>query len=109
MKKYFAFVLVIGIIFGNCSTPFPSVVGITTQHVYDLSNRGNITSNKILKSGESCSFSSIFILLFFYGAGNSVKEAADKGGITKIALVDRSTYNILGPVFYKECTIAWGE
>ncbi len=93
----------------SCSTPFPSLLGLTSQHVYGFSNQSSLSSGKIEKSGESCSYSSIFVTGLFYGKGNSVEEARKKAGITKIAVIDRSSLNIVGPFFYEECTIVWGE
>ena len=84
-------------------------MGLTSQHVYGFSNQSSLSSVKIEKSGESCSYSSILVSAFFYGPGNSIEEAKKKAGITKIAVVDRSSMSIVGPFLYEECTIVWGE
>jgi hypothetical protein len=113
MKKIFYLTGLVHLLLtlSSCSTPFPALLGFTSQHVHNLSSQSpNVTSNKILRSGESCSFSSIVLITaFYYGSGNSVEQAKQNGKITKIAVVDRSSMSILGPIFYKECTIVWGE
>ena len=81
----------------------------TTQHVNGDVTGNQITSAKILKSGKSCAASGLFINIFYYGSGNSIEEAAKNAGITKIALVDRDSINVLYNLFYKECVIVWGE
>ncbi|WCL51110.1 TRL domain-containing protein [Leptospira sp. GIMC2001] len=118
MKKIFIVVLllILGLNFGACvSSTTPGIGGgsfitVTTQHVYGLSQGNQITSARVEKSGESCSLSSSFILSwFYYGNGGSIEEASKKGGITKIAVVDRSSVNFLGRIFYLDCVIVWGE
>ncbi|MEM7184465.1 MAG: TRL domain-containing protein [Spirochaetota bacterium] len=83
----------------------------TQQHVYNY--RGTtLTSAKIEKTGRSCSYGSVFPLfyVFYYGQGGSVEDAKKKAKITKIATIDKSSYTLF-PIglFYRECTIVWGE
>lgn len=110
-------VLFLGLFFGNClvSSTTPAHGGggfitITTQHVYGNSQGSQISSAKVMRSGESCSLSSAFFInFFFYGKGGSIEDAAKKAEITKIAVVDRSSLNIFGKVFYRDCIVVWGE
>ncbi|MDX1959013.1 MAG: TRL domain-containing protein [Leptospiraceae bacterium] len=95
--------------FANCSTPFNAFVGMTSYHVYGNSSQENITSNQILRSGESCSYTGILIAPFYYGSGNSVDKAMKEGKITKVSVIDRSTTNYVGPLYVRQCTIVWGE
>ena len=82
----------------------------TNHHIYSGSAGSQLSSASILKSGKSCSFGSFpFLTLFYYGGGGSIREAAKAGGIKKIAVVDRSSMNIIGPIFYRECVVVWGE
>ncbi len=82
----------------------------TEQHVY-MTGGSQIGSGQILKRGQSCSFGSYLFgfFLVFYGAGGSTADAMTNGGITKIGSVDRSSLSILGPIFYRECVVVWGE
>lgn len=81
----------------------------TTQNLNGEVASNTLTSANILKSGKSCSVSGAIVKLFFYGAGNSIEEAAKHGGITKIAVIDRESFSVLGDLYYKECVIVWGE
>lgn len=96
----------------NChSNPLTGVIySNTRQHVYG--DRGeNFNSGRLLKSGESCSVSSLvyFINILYYGDGNSIQEAKIKGGIQKIVLIDYSSTSLFMGVFYQSCIIVWGE
>ncbi|GBF50028.1 TRL-like family protein [Leptospira ryugenii] len=97
--------------FVNClSAPMQSLLFTSTSQNVNGDVTGNqITSARILKSGKSCASSGLLINLFYYGSGNSIEEAAKNAGITKIALVDRDSFNVLYNLFYKECVIVWGE
>ncbi|XDD42455.1 TRL domain-containing protein [Leptospira sp. WS60.C2] len=108
--KIFTFVFFLSI-FTNCqSGPFPAFLyQYSTQHTTGDSTGNNLTSAKIVKFGKSCSMSGYIINVFFYGAGNSIEEAARNGKIQKVAVVDRESLSILGFLFYRECIIAWGE
>ncbi|MCE9500148.1 MAG: TRL-like family protein [Leptospira sp.] len=111
MKKQFLFPLFI-IIYMSCSTVHPGILfSVTGQHIEHRSAGSQLSSAKVLKSGESCSMSSwLFdIFLLYYGSGGSIAEAKLNGKINKIAVIDRKSLQILGPVFYRECVIVWGE
>lgn len=112
MKKIKVITIVISLIiligFSNCSTPVASLLYTgTSQHVY--SSSGNlIGSAKILKKGESCSHYIPIVNYFWYGNGGGIEKAKQESKITKIASVDRSTFNIL--FFYaSECFVIYGE
>ncbi len=110
------FIIIAGLSFGACvSSTTPalgggSLITVTTQHVYGYGQGAQISSAKVDKTGESCSFSSGFLVdLFYYGSGGSIEEAKKRAGISKIAVVDRSSINIIGRIFYMDCIIVWGE
>ncbi|AOP34601.1 hypothetical protein A0128_12530 [Leptospira tipperaryensis] len=99
--------------FSNCiATSEPALLfSYNTQHILSKSNGSLISSARVLKKGESCSYA---ISLFYYnttyrGPKNSVTEIAKDFGIEKIAVVDYATFSFLGPVFYKNCVVVWGE
>ena len=81
------------------------------HHVFPLaSGSSQLQSNAILISGKSCSIgSSIILALFYYGGGGSIEEAAQSGGITKIAVIDRESISLIYGIFYQECVVVWGE
>jgi hypothetical protein len=111
-KKYLLLILVLIFSAGCISSPTQAVLfTYTNQHIYGFSNGNQVASGRVLKYGESCSSSSWFfnIFIFYYGSGGSIEEATKLAGITKIAVIDRSSFSILGPIFYRECTIVWGE
>lgn len=81
----------------------------TTQHVYGLSPGGQVTSAKIEKRGQDCSYGILILNYFYYGGGASIRRAMDEAGITKIGVVDRSSISILGYLFYRECVVVFGE
>ncbi|MCG6146916.1 hypothetical protein EHQ96_04970 [Leptospira levettii] len=97
--------------FTHCqSGPFPAFIyQYSTQHMIGDTTGNNLTSAKIVKFGKSCSLSGYIINFFYYGAGNSIEEAARNGNIQKVALVDRESLSILGVLFYRECIVVWGE
>jgi TRL-like protein family len=110
-------ILFLQVIFIECSSyiapnssPLNSFVFTRTeQHVYGLSHGSQLTSGKILRYGESCSFSSAYISLFYYGSGGSIEEAKRNAGITRVAVIDRKSMSIFYNLFYEECIIVWGE
>ncbi|MCB1189098.1 MAG: hypothetical protein H7A23_22810 [Leptospiraceae bacterium] len=114
MKKLdFLFVVVFTLFLNACiSSPTQSVLfTYTDQHMYGLSHGNQIGSGSVSKFGKSCSFSSWFLYLhvFYYGGGGSIEEAVQDGGIKNIAVVDRESLSILGPIFYRECVVVWGD
>jgi len=99
-------------ILSACSTSSPIPGFIFTSgsvHHEDLAQSSKIGSGNIEKRGESCSYSILYMNYFFYGAGQSISEAAERAGITKIAVIDHWTLAFLPPAFVKDCVIVWGE
>ena len=101
--------LLIGIcsLFAACvSSPLP------LSMVYG-NNKGSlhVFPNKIGKKvGKTCSLMvGLSYLPFFIIGDNSVKTAADNGGITQISLVDFEQENFLFSVYSKTCIIVYGE
>lgn len=95
----------------NCvSSPLLGVFIFSKQHVYNQVRGNQISSAKIKKMGESCSFSSVFgfLFLYYYGSGGSLEEAKEKAGITKVAVIDRTSM-VIGPLYYEDCIQVWGE
>ncbi|MBM9575963.1 hypothetical protein JWG45_02245 [Leptospira sp. 201903070] len=103
----------LSLLFAHCTaTSEPALlISYNTQHILSKSNGSLISSAKIVKKGESCSYA---VSLFYYnsmyrGPKNSVTEIAKEFGIEKIAVVDYASFSFLGPVFYKNCVVVWGE
>lgn len=112
LKKSFLIVLLVLSLLsipGCLSAPLQGgLFTFTNQHVYGT-HGSQIGSAQVDKKGESCSWSILFIRDIFYGTGRNVSEAMTEGGITKIAVVDRKSLSILGPLFYMECMEVYGE
>lgn len=82
----------------------------TKQHLSGKSAGQQLSSAPLgSKVGKDCSFGSYFFAFFFYGGGASIQEAAQSAGITRIAVADRESLNILWTVFYRECVIVYGD
>ncbi len=99
--------------YSNCTaTSEPALLfSYNTQHLLSKSNGTLISSARVLKKGESCAYA---ISFFHYntayrGPKNSVAEIAKEFGIEKIAVVDYTSFSFLGPIFYKNCVVVWGE
>lgn len=102
-----------GILLSGCiATSEPALLfSYNTQHLLSKTNGNMISSAKILRKGESCTYA---ISLFYYsatfrGPKNSVADIAQEFDIQKIAVVDYSSFSFLGPIFYKNCVVVWGE
>lgn len=93
------------------SAIYQPLLGHSTQQAAHGQVGSSIGPGRILKRGESCSTSSYLFAIAFvwYGAGNSVSKAMQNGGITKVGVIDRSSTTILGPIFYRDCVVVWGE
>ncbi|MBK9501792.1 MAG: TRL-like family protein [Leptospiraceae bacterium] len=87
-----------GIIFNN-----------TAEHVYRDRTTSQLGSGRIIKMEKSCTYNSIVFAFFYHGKVASAASVAREGGITKIGVVDYSSFNILGPLFYSNCIIVWGD
>jgi hypothetical protein len=111
-KKIMESMFLISILFlQNCvSSPLIGFFVYSKQHVYNQVRGSQVTSNSIVKMGESCSFSGAlgYLFLFYYGTGGSIEQAKEKAGITKIATIDRSSL-VIGPFYYRDCIQVWGE
>ncbi|EQA44857.1 TRL-like family protein [Leptospira broomii serovar Hurstbridge str. 5399] len=92
------------------STPEPG--WIYTNNKYHLSTDPaghTVTSARILKKGESCTFGSVLFYFGYYGQQVSLKETLLRSKISKVALVDRSTESYLMGLVYFDCVEVWGE
>lgn len=110
-KKLLALVLAgATLVFASCASNVyqPVVLGVTTQNIPSLSG-SVIGSGRIVKSGESCSYSIALINYFFYGPGNSLQAAMEKGGITKVGVVDHSSIYWFLPFVAVDCVVVYGE
>ncbi|WP_411821649.1 TRL domain-containing protein [Leptospira sp. 'Mane'] len=87
------------------------LITASTEHLATPGHQNNLGNGKVVKSGESCNYATwaLNYNLIFHGPKNSINDIAVAAGIQKIAVVDHSSFNILGPVFYKNCIIVWGE
>ena len=104
--------LALMVLAGCLSSPMQGVLFTSTKHTLHDKAPGLVLSDASpVKRGESCSASTYLfsVFLVFFGSGGSIDEAAKAGGIKKIATVERSSLSVLGPVFYRECVIVWGE
>lgn len=97
----------------QCSTysPYqPLIFGVSSQTIHGVSNGGIIGPGKVMKQGESCSYNVLWVFKALFSVpGGSIADASVAGGISKIAVVDRSSFNILVGAFSKECVVVWGE
>lgn len=115
MRKILLGTLFIGVaafLIGCLTSPVQGILFTgTTHHVIGQSAGNQIGPGRILRKGESCSASTwlFSINFFYYGGGGSIAEAAREAGITKIAVIDKTSTNILGPLYYQECVVVWGE
>src|SRR5690606_5032457 len=77
--------------------------GLGVQHA----NAGELVTDQqsAPKRGEACASSSLGAVA---QGDASIRAAAEKGGITKIAYVDSRSTNVFG-IYAKYCTIVWGE
>lgn len=111
--RFIIFGVILLIILSQCITsPMPGLLYTNTgQHVAGTSpSITKVNSNLILKSGESCSTSSWFLVnLIFYGAGGDIQEAMERGGIQKVAVIDRRSRALVFGLFYQDCVVVWGE
>lgn len=91
------------------SSPVVAMFGKTKFH-NSTNFKNTIASNQILKMGESCSYSSYFgnLFILYFGVGGSIDQAREKAGITKIALIDRSSTSVF-PLYYEDCILVYGE
>lgn len=105
---------VIGAVCLSCvSSPLQGELFTGTEHHIYGATGSQLTSARIVKRGESCSYGSqlVYIWVLFYGAGGSIEEAKQSAGIKRVAVVDHSSTAVLTfpGLFYKECTVVWGE
>jgi len=112
-KIYFITVLLLVLIFPGCtSSPITGLFVTNTKHHISgyMSSYGNsIGDGKIEKMGSSCVWGIFpFTYVFYRPKDTNVAEAMEKGGITKIGVVDRRSLSILS-MFYRECVEVWGE
>ena len=109
MKKYLALLLILISTMYCVSTPVPgALVTITTQHVQDKQRGSLLGSGKIEKMGQSCNYGGLLLLTQYVG-GSTIKEAMEEAGIKKIAVIDRSSLQFIGSLFFRDCTQVWGE
>ncbi|PJZ68978.1 TRL-like family protein [Leptospira perolatii] len=107
----FLFITFSAYILAQCvSTPEPGI--IYTNHSFHISTdpAGKyLSSARILKRGEACSFGTALLYLGYYGQEVTLKEAMVNGKISKVALVDRSATSYLLGIAYFDCIEVWGE
>jgi hypothetical protein len=97
--------------FSSCITTIsPGIIfNNTAEHVYKDRTTSQLGSGRIMKMEKSCTYNSIVFAFFYHGKVASAASIAREGGITKIGVVDYSSFNILGPLFYSNCIIVWGD
>ncbi|TGJ98210.1 TRL-like family protein [Leptospira langatensis] len=94
----------------NCATSIlPAAIFGSAEYHVSGTPTGGPTDARILKSGKSCNNYSLLNVLFYSGGEGSIVEAAQKAGIKKIAVVDKSVFSIFAPLFSRECVVVYGE
>lgn len=109
MKKFFILFLVMFLSRCATTTLAPGFLfSYTTEHVplYDSITLG---SGRIIYKEESCSYNSIYISTMYKGELLNPYNLAKSRGITKIGVIDYSSLNIFGFLFYRRCITIWGE
>ncbi|HMV45353.1 MAG TPA: TRL domain-containing protein [Leptospiraceae bacterium] len=108
MKKLSLFFI---LFFSSCITTIaPGILfNNTAEHVYLNKGVSQLGSGRILKMAKSCNYNSIVFAFFYQGKIASVESIAKEEGITKVGVVDYSSFNILGPLYYSNCIIVWGD
>ncbi|EMJ91654.1 TRL domain-containing protein [Leptospira alstonii] len=112
MKKLISLIVIslAAFVVSNCATSIlpAAIFNSSSYHVSGNSTSGP-TDAKILKKGKSCNNYSILNFLFYSGGEGSIAEAMKDGQITKVAVVDKSTFGILGFIYSQECVVVYGE
>ena len=97
------------------SSPVESVFSINTeQHIYE-SNGPLISSHRIERRSESCSYRIAYVEWLFYGWGGGGEEARQSVQMQKIASVDHQSLGVLNltmfgfTLFAQECIVVYGE
>lgn len=103
--------LILVLLFSSCITTIaPGIIfNNTAEHVYENRGKSQLGSGRIMKMGKSCSYNSIIFAFFYQGKIASVESIAKEEKITSIGVVDYSSFNILGPLYYSNCIIVWGD
>lgn len=107
--------LLIGLFFcfalTSCITTLaPGIIyNSTAEHVYKDRATSQLGSGRIIKMEKSCTYNSIIFAPFYHGKPSSVESIAREAKITKIGVVDYSSYSLLGVLYYSNCIIVWGD
>ncbi|MBK8394150.1 MAG: TRL-like family protein [Leptospiraceae bacterium] len=81
----------------------------TAEHIYRDRVSTQLGSGRILKMEKSCSYNSIIFATFYHGKPSTVENVLKEGKITKVGVIDHSSFSILGSLYYSNCIIVWGE
>jgi hypothetical protein len=81
----------------------------TAEHVYKDRSISQLGAGRIIKMEKSCTYNSILFTPFYQGKHTNAAEVAREAGITKIGVIDYSSFSILGPLYYSNCIIIWGD
>lgn len=63
----------------------------------------------VAKRGQHCKSSFFPVNIIWFDLGPSVERAMEDGGITRVAIVDRKSLNVLGLIYQRECIVVYGE
>lgn len=100
---------------GSCYTTSPIGGFLFTNtyshldHDYLLSGVDTIGDARILKKGYDCHWTIFPLNVIYEGSGMSMDRAMAQGGISKVAVVDYESINVLGPIFHENCIVVYGE
>lgn len=110
-KILFATILFLLINLSSCITTLSPgfFYNNTAEHVYLNRSTSQLGSGRILKMEKTCTYSSIFLEPFYHGKHTNASTVVKKAGINKIGVIDYSSFSILGPLYYSNCIIVWGE
>jgi hypothetical protein len=95
----------------NCiSTYSPGFLfNSTEEHVYKNKSFSSLGTGQIQKKIESCTYHSIIIQPLLHVRPSSLDSLLKEHRIYKMGVVDYSSFSVLGPLYYKNCIIIWGE
>ena len=92
------------------STFAPGIIfNSTEEHVPTKQGLSLLGSGYVSKRIESCTYHSIFLQPFINVRPSTLESLLRENKVHRIAVIDRSSYSFLGPLYYKNCIILWGE
>jgi hypothetical protein len=99
------------LLLSSCITTIaPGIIyNSTAEHVYKDRITSQLGSGRILKMAESCTYNSIFLAPFYHGKPSTIEDVVREAKITKIGVVDYSSFSVFVALYYSNCIIVWGD